>query len=760
MKKIIAIITVFLLLFTLIPPALAAGAGTAVYANTSQIANNLAYTNTVSYINSTQRQQSYALSLTGQGDAYPIVMADDTIYGSMTIEQLVNYAASQGKNVLAAVNTDFFSMKTGVPMGMVVENGVYKSSPEGRPAVSFKPDGSVYFSDSSEVTITLTNNGSAADLTNSGKVVTLTHFNKYRMDTGGMYLFSSAFSTVSTRTSTPGWFVKFKILEGAPSVNGTMTLEVADLVQSSAAQTIGDGYLVLTAADQCGYSEEYTKFKIGDQVTLNTACTDPNLADSGWVTGGGDMLIKNGAITDSAQWDKSIAAKNPRTAFGVKADGTVISYVIDGRESDNSSGLTLQGLAEEMLQRGCVQAVNFDGGGSSAISIRLPGTAAPVVVNHPSDGSSRKCAEYLLFVTDKTSDGLVTHLNVNNDGPVVLAGSSVNLTYGASDGGYTPAAVPADVQVVSGGLGTVTGATYTAGPTHGVDTLTLTSPSTGATGVGTVHIINDPTNLTVTAGGSAVTALSVRAGDTVQLGASASYYGFPVVSDTSATVYTITGDIGTVSADGLLTVGNAVGATGAVNVQIGSKSVSIPVTVTGFADTVGHWAQDYITDLAKKGIVTGTTATTFEPDLSIHRGDFVLMLYRAAGQPAAGGPLSFTDVAPTDYYANAIAWAETSQIAQGDGSGLFKPQDTLTREQAFALIYRALPTLKIPYQDGTADLLDAFQDKAAVSAYAVTPAATLVSMGVVSGANGLLMPANGLSRGEMAKLLDVVLTKA
>jgi hypothetical protein len=93
--------------------AQAAGAGTVVYSNTQQIANNLAYTNTISYINGTQRQMSYALNLTGKGDAYPIIMADDTIYGSMTIDKVINYAEGQGKNVLAAVNTDFFSMKTG-----------------------------------------------------------------------------------------------------------------------------------------------------------------------------------------------------------------------------------------------------------------------------------------------------------------------------------------------------------------------------------------------------------------------------------------------------------------------------------------------------------------------------------------------------------------------------------------------------------------------------------------------------------------------
>jgi hypothetical protein len=203
MKKFTALITAFILLLILTPPAFAAGSGTVVYANTRQIADNLHYTRTVSYINNVERQNSFTLSLTGKGDAYPILMADDTIYGSMSIDQIVKYAASQGKNVLAAVNTDFFSTKTGVPLGLVIEDGVYKSSSDEKSAVAFMEDGSVHFSSNPKITVTLTNNGSAADMTNCGQTVTLTNFNKYRTDTGGLYLYSSAFSTVSTRTSTP-----------------------------------------------------------------------------------------------------------------------------------------------------------------------------------------------------------------------------------------------------------------------------------------------------------------------------------------------------------------------------------------------------------------------------------------------------------------------------------------------------------------------------------------------------------------------------
>ena len=759
MKKITSgIMAALLLIFATISPAYAAGAGTTVYSNTQQIADNLNYTRYVSYINGTERQSGYALSMTGTGDAYPILLADDTIYGGMTINQIVSFAEGQGRNVLAAVNTDFFSMQTGVPLGLVVEDGVFKSSSTEHTAVAFMPDGSVYISENPAVSFTLTNNG-GSDMTNSGQTVTLTNFNKYRMDTGGLYLFSSAFSTYSTRTSTPGWFVRFKILSGSPTLSGTMTLEVADTVRSDKAQPIGDGYLVLTAADECGYAETFEQFKTGDRVTLTTACGDPTLAAARWATGGGDILIKNGAMTDTTKWDKAISTKNPRTAFGLKADGTLVTYVFDGREADHASGLTLKALAEELLKQGCVQAVNFDGGGSSALSVRLPGTTVSDVVSNPSDGFLRRCGAYLLFVTDKKPDGGVKYLYVQNEGPVVLAGSSYKLIFGGTDGGYIPVSAPSDVKAASGGLGTVTGTTYTAGAVHGVDKVKLTSKSTGATGATTVHIIYDPTDLTVTAEGQedALTSLTVWPGDTVQLSAAAYYYMFPVIADASAYKYSVTGDIGAVSEDGLYTAG-AAGTNGSIDLKVGGASMSIPVTVKGFSDTAGHWAKEHIRELSDKGVVTGTSATTFDPDAEIRRGDFVLMLYRAAGQPAVDGAPTFTDVAPTDYYAKAIAWAEQNAVAQGNGSGLFDPKGTLTREQAFTLAYRAFAALKITAKDGTTDDLSGFSDRKKLSSYAVTPTATLVDMGIVAGSDGKLMPAKSMTRAEMAKILAMVMS--
>ena len=144
------------------------GAGNTVYTNSSELASGFTYTNTISYNLSGQREESFMLNLTQNSDVYPIIMACDTIYGGMTVSKIVAYAESLGYNVLAAVNTDLFSTTTKVPLGIVIEDGQFKSSPEGAPVVCFREDGTAFLSESPEVTITLTNQGAAASADDSG----------------------------------------------------------------------------------------------------------------------------------------------------------------------------------------------------------------------------------------------------------------------------------------------------------------------------------------------------------------------------------------------------------------------------------------------------------------------------------------------------------------------------------------------------------------------------------------------------------------
>lgn len=756
----VSLLLILALMLSLTFPAFAVenGSGTEVYQNTAQLTKGLAYTNTI-YTNKTYgREESFALELSPDSPVFPMVMACDTIYGGLTISDCIAYAESLGYNVVAAVNTDYFN-STKVPLGMVVENGVYKSSPTGEAAVVFLPEGKTQVVNAPKVEITLTNHGSETDPTHNNQTVSLTNFNKTRTASGGMVLYSEYFSTVSTRTSGEGWNVRFKVLEGEEmTCAGTLELEVVECLEGSAPVFIGEDHLVLSAHADSGYRANYEKFSVGDRVTLQTVCSDPTLVAAEQVTGCGDVLISGAIVTDSANWDKDISGVNPRTVLGVKADGTLLLYVIDGRKANYSRGVSLEMIANELKAMGCVVAVNLDGGGSSAMSIRLPGSSTCTTVNAPSDGKERSCGAYLLLVTEEQQTGRASTLHLQQDGALILAGASMDLSALATDAGLYPASAPGDISLKAQN-GTIQNSTYTAPKTGGQDTITIRSPTTGASGTGTLHVVDTVSGLSVKdEEGHNINAISAEPGVVIQLTPNVYQYGRNVVSTRNAFTYTVEGDVGTITEDGLFTAGERYGQTGSVTVTGGGQTVILPVKMPViFEDMKGSWAEEFVISLQERGIVNGTSDTTFSPDATIRRGDFMLMLYNSAGKPEFIGDSSFTDVPADAYYATAVAWAKDQSIAAGMSEGIFDPAGTLTREQAFAFICRALPVLNVSYIDGDVTVLDSFSDNAELADYARTPAATLVSLQVVSGSDGKLTPKAELTRAQMARILYAVL---
>ena len=90
----------------------------------------------------------------------------------------------------------------------------------------------------------------------------------------------------------------------------------------------------------------------------------------------------------------------------------------------------------------------------------------------------------------------------------------------------------------------------------------------------------------------------------------------------------------------------------------------------------------------KNGVTSGTSATTFHPDNTVTRGQTVTFLYRNAGSPDVETMGSFSDVAATSYYAQAVAWAVKNGITTGVGNGKFAPDADCTRAQIVTFLYR------------------------------------------------------------------------
>ena len=744
MKK--RLLSLLLAAAVLVTPALAYGDGTgeAVYINTTELADGFTYTNAVSY-DDDGRAESFTLETERGSSVYPIVMACDTIYGGFTVTEMIAYAESLGYNVVGAVNADF-GESNGVPTGMVVENGVYKSSPEGNSAIAFN-DGRAFVSEKPEVELTFTNE-------ENGYEYTTEHLNKSRTDYGA-YVFSEYFSTVSTRTSGDGWFVRFEVLGGDElTLGGEVELIVTEINTDGGSVSIGRDNLVLTASDAAALGMVAESFEVGDRVTLEISCSDSRLEDADWVSGCGNILALDGEIYDQNRWNSEVTDANPRTAIGIKSDGTVVYHVLDGRSS-LSVGATLEELAQDMLSMGCVDVVNLDGGGSSVMSLRVPGIDGFTVVNDPSDGRLRSVSSYILFVTDSDPNGSAGRLFLAEDGDYVLAGSSVDITVVATDRALHTVAAPESVSARAQ-RGTVEAGVYTAPESAGTDSISL---SGGVSGSGTLHVIDRVDSLTVTdaATGNTVSQLMLENGESVDLDVAAKYLMRDVSLSDEAVEYTLTGDIGTITPDGVFTASLSGAAAGTISVSCGGVTREISVRVAfEFTDMRGHWANEYVKELYEAGIVTGVTDTEFGPSLSMKRGDFVLMLYRAAGQPPVSGSAGFEDVAADAYYADAVAWAVANGITEGKGEGAFAPDDTLTRQEGFTFLYRALDVLGAGFVEGDTALLDSFADGASVAEWARSATATLITNGVVEGSESGLNPTGSLTRAEMAKMLASV----
>lgn len=726
----------------------APGPGPAVLQTSRGLVDGLTYINTIAQHPTQGRGESYTLELAPGSGAYPItVQGDGTVYYNGTIANAIELAQARGFHVLAGVNSDFYAMSTGVPLGLAVEEGLYLSDGGEEAAVVFTEEGAALV-ENTRVELTLTNEANGAE-------VHPTRFNKQRNAYYGVWLFSSRYSTVSSRTSGAGWFVKLRILEGELTTSGSMLLTVEETFRLDGACPLEEGFLYLTAGDAANQEEAFNAFQPGDPVTLSTRCEDENLARALWATGCGDVLVRDGAVTDSAGWDEAIVKTAPRTALGVREDGTLVCHVVDGRRLNHSLGLTMEDLAWQMLELGCVWAVNLDGGGSSAMSVRLPGSSGCQVVNRPSDNTPRRCASYLLLVTDDPGDGVPVGLALPSDGSTALTGSALELGSAvAYDSGLNP--VEADlsdlVVIPAAGLGTVENGVYTAGSAPGMETVLCYSPSSGLSGTAQIWVTDTLTRLDVTP-----SPLELKTGEQESLAVSGSFWSRPALRGTVGALFQAEGDAGSVDEAGLFTTRELAG-TGTVTVTAGGLTKTVPVLVqqayTHDDVTAEDWSYDAVEYCYAAGITTGIAANLFGRGTPISRADFVVMLYRAAGEPAAEGKLPFSDVAPEDYFAPAILWAWQNGVVSGIGDGSFGARMAITRQDAFTILGRALPLLG--FEPGQADesLLEGYLDAALLSDYARAPISALTAAGVVQGGgDGQLRPADDITREQTAAIL-------
>jgi predicted amidohydrolase YtcJ len=168
------------------------------------------------------------------------------------------------------------------------------------------------------------------------------------------------------------------------------------------------------------------------------------------------------------------------------------------------------------------------------------------------------------------------------------------------------------------------------------------------------------------------------------------------------------------------------------------------------------WFCDDVAYAYENRLFNGTSATTFGPDVPMTRGMLVTVLYRLHGEPSTGeAPNPFGDVSGGAYYTDAVVWAALNGIVNGYGSGLFGPDDNVTREQMAAILTRYMREAEIDLPP-TDDPYIAFADEAQISDYAKEAVQALYQWEIINGVSGtqlVIDPQGSATRAQVAAVL-------
>ena len=167
------------------------------------------------------------------------------------------------------------------------------------------------------------------------------------------------------------------------------------------------------------------------------------------------------------------------------------------------------------------------------------------------------------------------------------------------------------------------------------------------------------------------------------------------------------------------------------------------------------WYHEGVDYVVANGIMNGTTTTTFAPNDSLTREQFVTILWRLAGEPGHAVSNPFTDVKASNYSYDAILWAYENHITSGSTPTTFDRKGNVTRQQLATFLYRYADYAG--YDVSARADLSAFPDLASVSSYAVDPLSWANAAGLIVGdAQGgvnYLHPKNNTTRAQIAVIL-------
>ena len=527
------------------------------------------------------------VTYTPSTDVTPTVAYGTKVTDRVTLTGMAQQLESQGKRVVSGLNGDWYVLSTGAPTGLVVTDGVVRATGyySSTWAIGFYDDGTAF----------IAQNGLSMSVTLGGATLNLSGgINKVRKMTssdgsGGLTLLTSDFAD-TTKNSEAGVDV---ILTPVEDESGTYSTEprigrqtqyvVEQVLESTGSIAIPEGKAVLTlnAKDNADTLAKLRALVPGDTVTLSITSTDARWNDVDQALGGVAKLVTNGQAASGLD-----ASRTAWPAIGIKADGTLVFYALDGKQPGLSVGATQTQVAQRLIELGCVEAICMDGGGSTTIGVTYPDGSSMEVVNSPSDGSQRANSTAIFLTTELQPTGELDSYYVTPTDNLLLSGATVQLSASGLDTHYYPTSgYEVEWEVTEGGGTVDENGLFTAGTESG--TSRVTADDGYASGTVSITTVSTPDSITLSdeSTGAAVTSLNLDPGGQMDLKASASYRSLDLTAQDTCFTWTADPAVGTVDENGLFIAGEK-SASGTLTVSAGGKALTIPVSVAGHVNTL------------------------------------------------------------------------------------------------------------------------------------------------------------------------------
>ena len=509
------------------------------------------------------RQDEHYITYVPNTNVVPVMVYGSKVTNYGRFDSMAALVENTGRNVIGGVNGDFYGVDNYQPVGIVVSDGVIRCSDGGYNAVGFKRDG----------TVIMGRPGLKGYLRMGGLDYELAGINTglwndayvlYSEDYAPATRFTSP--TVNVILSIPG---DYKL-----RFNSYVDLKVESIVETREQITLEPGKLVLsfTQASDSSFREPIKKLKEGDTVPLILK-GDTRWNDVQHAVGGLYRLLDNGVIQPEIDDNQ----RAPRTALGVRPDGTLVMYTVDGRQTGYSSGMYVPDVARRLLDLGCVDACLMDGGGSTNLHVRYIGDDSSSQVNQPCYGE-RSVTNFIMLAATGEGSGELRAAAVYPVDPIILSGAQVAFRMGGADEAGNPVTLPEDPVWRLEGPGAVDEeGLYTA---SAAGEASLQGTVGGLSDTAKILVVETPDSISLTQEGSdrGVGSLTLYNGEQVQLKAACTYLGCKVLSTPEAFDWQADEIIGSIDETGLFTAGIHSGR-GSITVAAGDTVKTVDVTV-------------------------------------------------------------------------------------------------------------------------------------------------------------------------------------